>query len=52
VRIPDDQNVGSMSAMELLELYWKASHTKSGDIEALNQLAAEVIAEIETRDES
>jgi exonuclease SbcD len=51
VRIPDDQNVGSMSAMELLELYWKASHTKSGDIEALNQLAAKVIAEIETRDE-
>jgi exonuclease SbcD len=51
VRIPDDQNVGSMSAMELLELYWKASHTKSGDIEALNQLAAKVIAEIKTRDE-
>ena len=52
VRIPDDQNVGSMSAMELLELYWNASHTKSGDIEALNRLAAGVIAEIETTDES
>jgi len=52
VRIPDDQNVGSMSAMELLDLYWKASHTKAEDIEALNQLAAEVIDEIKNKDES
>jgi exonuclease SbcD len=52
VRIPDDQNVGSMSAMELLDVYWKASHTNSEDIEALNQLAAEVISEIENKDES
>ena len=51
VRIPDDQNVGSMSAMELLDLYWKASHTKIEEMEALNQLAGKVIAEIKNRDE-
>jgi exonuclease SbcD len=45
VRIPDDQNVGSMSPMELLDLYWKASHTKAEDIDDLNQLAARVIDE-------
>ena len=52
VRIPDDQNVGSMSALELLDLYWKASHTKDEDIEALNQLASKVIDEVKNKDES
>jgi len=52
VRIPDDQNVGSMSALELLDLYWKASHTKSEDTEALNRLAAEVIGQIENQDKN
>jgi len=52
VRIPDDQNVGSMSALELLDLYWKASHTKDEDIEALNQLASELIEKVKNKDES
>jgi exonuclease SbcD len=52
VRIPDDQNVGSMSALELLDLYWKASHTKDEDIEALTQLASEVIEKVKNKDES
>ena len=51
VRIPDDQNVGSMSALELLDLYWKASHTAPEDIDTLNQLAAKVIDEISHEDE-
>ena len=51
VRIPDDQNVGSMSALELLDLYWKASHTKPVDVVALNQLAAEVITETKNKDQ-
>ncbi len=51
VRIPDDQNVGSMSALELLDLYWKASHTKPEDVDALNQLAAEVITETKNKDQ-
>jgi exonuclease SbcD len=51
VRIPDDQNVGSMSAIELLNLYWKASHTKPEEVDALNQLAAEVINETKNKDQ-
>ena len=51
VRIPDDQNVGSMSALELLDLYWKAGHTKPVDVVALNQLAAEVITETKNKDQ-
>lgn len=51
VRLPDDQAIGSMSALELLDLYWKASHTGEEDIEALNQLASKVIAAVENRTE-
>jgi len=52
VRIPDDQNVGSMSAIDLLDLYWKASHTKDEHIQDLNQLASKVIQEVKHRDEN
>ena len=47
VRLPEDQTVGSMSALELLDLYWRASHTKADDLEALNRLAGEVIGEVQ-----
>lgn len=46
VRIPEDQTVGSMSPIELLDLYWRASHTNEDDIERLNQLAGDVISTI------
>lgn len=52
VRLPEDQTVGSMSALELLDLYWKASHTKDEDIEALNQLAGMVINEVQSKKDS
>lgn len=52
VRIPDDKNVGSMTPLELLDLYWKASHTETEDIDALNKLAARVIADLKDKDES
>jgi exonuclease SbcD len=52
VRLPDDQAIGSMSALELLDLYWKASHTDNEDVEALNQLASQVIGEVEQGDGS
>jgi exonuclease SbcD len=45
VRIPDGQNVGSLTPLELLDLYWRASHTDSAEEEALNSLAASVIEE-------
>ena len=45
VRIPDGQNVGSLTPLELLDLYWLSSHTDPADSQALNQLAAKLIAE-------
>ena len=52
VRLPEDQTVGSMSALELLDLYWRASHTDQEDIERLNRLAGEVIAEVQGKKDS
>lgn len=49
VRLPEDQTVGSITALELLDLYWRASHTKDEDLEALNRLAGEVIKEIQQK---
>ncbi|MFN2152744.1 MAG: exonuclease SbcCD subunit D, partial [Anaerolineales bacterium] len=43
VRLPEGQIVGSMTALELLDLYWKANHTEPEDIESLQTLAAEII---------
>jgi exonuclease SbcD len=46
VRIPEGQNVGSLTPLELLNLYWEASHADPVEGEALNQLAASVIEEV------
>jgi exonuclease SbcD len=46
IRIPNDQSVGSLMPFELLDLYWSASHTDPQDVEALNQLAAEMMREV------
>jgi exonuclease SbcD len=45
LRIPGDQAIGSLSPLELLELYWGASNTPLVDREILNRLAAEIIQE-------
>lgn len=47
VRIPENQNVGSLAPLELLDIYWDASHTEPADIETLGQLAAQVIDEVQ-----
>ena len=43
VRLPEGQIVGSMTALDLLELYWKANHTDPDEVETLQRLAAEII---------
>jgi exonuclease SbcD len=43
IRLPDNQAIGSLTPLELLNLFWRAGHTNPGDIEALNRLAADVI---------
>jgi exonuclease SbcD len=45
IRIPENQAVGSLTPLELLDLYWNASHTDAAEIESLNKLAAQVIEE-------
>lgn len=42
IRLPADQTVSSLSPLDLLDQYWKASHTD--DAEALQQLAQEILA--------
>lgn len=46
VRLPEDQAMGSYSPLELLDLYWRASHTKEEDSQALSKMAAEVIEDV------
>jgi exonuclease SbcD len=46
VRIPEDKNVGSLTPLELLDLYWDSSHTDPAVGEALNQLAASVMQDV------
>jgi len=44
IRLPGDQAIGSLTPLELLDLYWKASHVNNNsDVQALNLLAAQVI---------
>jgi len=52
VRLPEDQTVGSMSPLELLVLYWRASHTNKEDMKTLNRLAGQVIAEVQGKKDS
>jgi exonuclease SbcD len=45
VRLPEDQAVGSFTPLELLELYWRANHTPDAEIQALKQLAQDLITQ-------
>jgi len=43
IRLPEDQTVGSLSPLELLNHYWRANHTPPAEAETLNALAEEII---------
>lgn len=43
IRLPNDENIASLTPLELLNLYWKASHAEAADIAALNTLAAQIV---------
>ncbi len=43
IRIPGDQAIGSLDPLELLEIYWRASHTAENESQSLSKLAADVI---------
>jgi len=46
IRLPGDQTVGSLDALGLLDLYWKSNHTDPQEMEALNNLAADLIRDV------
>jgi DNA repair protein SbcD/Mre11 len=43
IRIPGNQTIGSLSALDLLDLYWKSNQIDPLEAKALNQLAKDVI---------
>ena len=43
IRLPKDRVIGSLSAEELLEQYWKLTKTPKDEIKELNKLAGEII---------
>ncbi|MBW8012120.1 MAG: exonuclease SbcCD subunit D [Chloroflexi bacterium] len=43
VRIPEDKNVGSMSPIELLEIYWKSVKKDKAEREELLKIAQDII---------
>jgi exonuclease SbcD len=45
IRLPGDQSIGSLTPLQLLDLYWKASHVEAQEQESLNQLASRLLSE-------
>ena len=43
IRLPEDRAVGSLSPLELLEVYWTGSHVPAEDQAELRKLAEEII---------
>jgi len=43
VRLPEDKTIGSLSPIELLDIYLRASHVKPAELEDLKNLAIQVI---------
>ncbi len=50
IRLPQDQTVGDLSPAELLEKFWQTSHAPEEDVEALQELAAEILQEEEAEE--
>ena len=45
IRLPEDESMGSLTPLELLDYYWKANHVEGDEIDALQDLAEGVINE-------
>ncbi len=50
-RLAADGEIGSLTPLELLDRYWRASHVEGAEQEALQKLAAEIITEPEEQAE-
>lgn len=47
IRLPEGQAVGSLTPLELLDLYWRATHVQPEDSQELLKLAKEIIEQAE-----
>lgn len=45
IRLPANQTVSSLSPLELLDQYWRASHAKDNETDTLQKMAKEIIEE-------
>jgi DNA repair protein SbcD/Mre11 len=45
IRLPNDREIATLTPLELLEVYWQARHTETAEAQALQTLAAQVLAE-------
>ena len=45
VRLPDDQAIGALTPLELLDLYWKSTHADPAEVEELQKLVKEILAQ-------
>jgi exonuclease SbcD len=52
IRLPEDQAVGSLTHLELLDLYWRANHTDPDEAQALSALAQTVISQARQPDQA
>jgi exonuclease SbcD len=46
IRLPEDQTVGSLTPLELLDIYWRASHVDGEETDALMKLAESILGDI------
>jgi DNA repair protein SbcD/Mre11 len=46
IRLPEDTAISSLPPLDLLNLYWRASHTDSLESDELQKLASEVIEDV------
>jgi DNA repair protein SbcD/Mre11 len=49
IRLGVDGSIANLTPIDLLEQYWRASHTADNDIEVLQKLAGEIISDEQTR---
>ena len=43
IRLPEDQSIGSLTPIELLEIYWKANHLDAREMAELKKIAMEIV---------
>jgi DNA repair protein SbcD/Mre11 len=47
IRIPGDHSIGSLTPLELLDVYWRSNHTDPLDAQALTALAEQIIHQVQ-----